>query len=100
MTPIFRCEDLQLSEEFAARIALELVGGGTTKLLATLSYSTIFLEERQPFGPVQEGIVQFVAMQQLAAWLAALTSHPIASPIAGSRWDDPKHARFPQIQGN
>jgi F-box-like len=71
-------KNLYLDVEFAPRImpALqELVGGRTTEVLPTLQ--NIFFEELQESGPVQEGILQFVAARQV-------TSHPIAVSL----WED------------
>ena len=67
LRPFSAVKNLYLSEEFALRIgpALqeELVGSRTMEVLPTLQ--NIFVEGLQPSGPVQEGIVKFVA----ARWL-------------------------------
>ena len=78
--PFIAAKNVYLDVEFASRIvpALgELVGGRATEALPHLQ--NIFLEKLESLGPVQEGILQFVAARQV-------TSHPIAI----SRWDDPE----------
>jgi hypothetical protein len=60
-------KNLYLSEEFALRIGpalQELVGSRTMEVLSTLQ--NIFVEGLHPSGPVQEGIVRFVAARQLS----------------------------------
>ena len=69
--PFTSVKNLFLSEEIARRIVpalQELVGVRATGVLPTLE--SIFLEEGQQSGPVQEGIQQVVAMRQA-------TNHPI-----------------------
>ena len=63
--PFTSVKNLFLSEEIARRIVpalQELVGVRATGVLPTLE--SIFLEEGQQSGPVQEGIQQVVAMRQ------------------------------------
>jgi hypothetical protein len=64
-------KNFYLSEKFALRIApalQELVGTRTMEVLPTLQ--NMFVEGLQPSGPVQEGIVKFVAARELSG-------HPI-----------------------
>ena len=71
--PFTSVEKLYLSEEIARRIVpalQDLVGERATEVLPTLE--SIFLEEGQRSGPVQEGIQQVVAVRQA-------TNHPIAA---------------------
>jgi hypothetical protein len=70
MRPFGAVKKLYISEDSAPHIvpALQLVGGRMRELLPSLQ--NIFLEELHRSGPAQEGIRQFVAMQQV-------TSHPI-----------------------
>jgi hypothetical protein len=75
--PFIAVKNLYLSEEFApviAHVLQGIVGGRTTEVLPTLH--NIFIEGCLPSGPIQEGIVQFIAARQV-------TNHPIAV----SRWD-------------
>ena len=71
LSPFTAVKNLYLSGNFALRIApvmQELVGDRTTEAFPTLE--NIFLEGLQPSGPVQEGILKFVAARQLS-------DHPI-----------------------
>ena len=75
--PFTAVKNLYLCEEFAPRIVpalQELVEGRATDVLPALE--NIFLERLQESGPVQEGIVQFVATRQVAGY-----------PTAVSRWE-------------
>ena len=69
--PFLGVKNLYLSEELALRIAPaleELVGSRTMEVLPFLQ--NIFLKGLQPSGPVEEGIVKFVAARELSG-------HPI-----------------------
>ena len=75
--PFTAVKNLYLSKEFTPRIALvlrELVGERAIEILPALQ--SLFVEEINPDGPVQEAIGQFVVARQLS-------SHPIAV----SHWD-------------
>jgi hypothetical protein len=77
-------ENLYLAEKIAQYIApvlQELVGDRITAALPALK--NIFLEGFPPFGPVQEGIVKFVAARELS-------DHPITV----FPW---KRDRYPEI---
>jgi hypothetical protein len=81
--PFTSVKNLYLSEQYALRIGpalQELVGGRTTEMLPALQ--NIFLKGLEPSGPVQDGIGQFVASQQVTS-----------RPIAVSRWDDSEQTR-------
>ena len=70
-------KNFYLSEKFALRIApalQELVGGITMDVLPNLQ--NMFLEGLRPSGPVQEGIVKFVAARELSG-------HPITVSLWG-----------------
>jgi hypothetical protein len=70
-------KNLYVCKEFAQCIALalqELVGEIMMEALPALE--SLFLEELQPSGPVQEAIGQFVAARQLSG-----------HPVAISDWD-------------
>ncbi len=74
-------KNLYLSKRIAPRIATALqdpenTGGGTTGVLSTLQ--NLYLEGFEPSEPVQEGITQFISVQQL-------TNHPVAISV----WDRP-----------
>jgi hypothetical protein len=77
--PFGAVKELHLSKEFVERIVptlQNLVGRRTTDPGAFPILQNIFLEGLPPSGPVQEGIRQLVASQQV-------TGHPITV----SRWD-------------
>jgi hypothetical protein len=77
LLPFRTVKNFYVSEDFVPRIlpALqELVGIRATEVLPTLQ--NIFLEGLEPWGPVQEGIRQFV-----------VTRRAISGPIAVSPWD-------------
>jgi hypothetical protein len=70
--PFTSVKNLYLSSDIARRIVpalQDLVGGRATEVLPALQ--NILLEERQPSGPVQEGIQQVFSVRQA-------TGHPIA----------------------
>jgi hypothetical protein len=70
-------KNLYLSKEFALHIfpaSQHLVGERVADVLPALE--SLFLEELQPLGPVQEAIEPFVAGRQLSG-----------HPVAVSRWD-------------
>ena len=72
--PFPAVKNLYLCDEFAPRIVFalqELVGVRTTEVLSNLQ--NIFLEDLQVSGPVQEGIRQFIAVQQVTG--DTLTRH-------------------------
>jgi hypothetical protein len=72
LLPFIAVKNLYLSKEFGLGIAAalqELVGARITEVLPSLQ--NIFVEELQPWGPLQEKIGQFVAARQLS-------DHPIA----------------------
>ena len=74
--PFTAVKNLYVSKEFARCIApalQELVGERVTDVLPALE--SLFLEELQPSGPVQEAIGQFVAARQL-----------LGHPVAVSHW--------------
>ena len=76
LRPFTSAKNLYLSERFTRRIvpALQgLNGGETTEVLPNVR--NIFLKELQPFGPVWEGIRQFVSARQVA-------HRPILVPLA------------------
>jgi hypothetical protein len=75
--PFRAVKKLYLSEEFARRIGpalQELVGTSVTEVLPNLQ--SIFLQGLEPSGPVQEGVLQFIATRQVTG-----------DPIAVSPWD-------------
>ena len=75
--PFTAVKNLYISREFVPRIGpalQELVGDRITEVLPILQ--NIFLDGLEPFGPVQEGIGQFIAARQAA-------SHPVVV----ARWD-------------
>jgi hypothetical protein len=75
--PFRAVKNVYLSKEFVPRIVpalKELVGGRATEVLPNLQ--NIFLQGLEPSGPVQEGILQFVATRQVTG-----------DPIAVSPWD-------------
>ena len=79
--PIYRCEESLRIQEFARCIApalQELVGERVTEVLPALE--SLFLEDLQPSGPVQEAIGQFVAARQL-----------LGHPVAVSRWKEMRY---------
>ena len=76
LRPFSAVKNLYLSEEFAPHIApalQELIGSGTIEVLPALQ--NILLEGLHSSGPVQEGIVKFVAARQLSGY-----------PITVSNW--------------
>ena len=78
--PFTAVKNLYVSKEFAQCIApalQELVGERVTEVLPALE--SLFLEELQPSGPVQEAIGQFVAARQL-----------LGHPVAVSHWNRTK----------
>jgi hypothetical protein len=82
LRPFTGVKDLYLSKQFVPRIAPALqvlVGDRSTEVLPALQ--NIFLEGLQSSGPVQEGIVQFVAARQV-------TSHPITVACWERRKDE------------
>ena len=87
LQPFTAVKNLHLCEEFALRVApalQELVGGRTTEVLPTLQ--NLFLEELQPPGPVQEGMVgKFISARQD-------TSYPITV-----RWGSLIRDKVPEI---
>jgi hypothetical protein len=66
LRPFTTVKKFYISEKFASHIspALKSLIGGMTIVLPTLQ--NIFLEGFRPSGPVQEGIVQFVAARKLS----------------------------------
>jgi hypothetical protein len=75
--PFTAVKELYVSEQFVLYIAAalqDLVGDRVTDALPALQ--SLFLEELQPSGPVQEAIGQFVAARQL-----------LGHPVAVSRWN-------------
>ena len=75
LQPFTAVKNLYLSDKFVLRIApalQELIGGRKIEVMPALQ--NIFLEGLQPSGPVQEGIVKFVAARQLSG-------HPITVSI-------------------
>jgi hypothetical protein len=71
--PFTSVKNLYVSKEFAQCIASALVGDQMRDVLPALE--TLFLEEIQPSGPVQEALEQFVAARRLSG-----------HPVAISRW--------------
>ena len=77
LRPFSGVKNLHLCEKLAPRIVAalqELVGDKTTEVLPTLQ--NIFLEVLQPSGPIQEGVVKFVAARQVSG-----------QPITVSLWE-------------
>ena len=72
-------KNLYVSKEFAQFIASVLAGDRMTDVLPALE--TLFLEETQPSGPVQEALEPFVAARRL-----------LGCPVAVSRWNMTREA--------